>query len=105
MRSVFTIVPREELDTYLNNYVCATCWTPLGGKPHAANPGYEFEVFCQNEECDGTGFHSKHWAAKRLDESKIERIEVERNLAGVLPWIPKPKRLTNEQILADFGFE
>lgn len=71
-----------------NHYVCASCWGTLitqRVKPEERL----FKVICK--KCgEDRGFVTREYAEKRRGESKVEAVEVRRNLGKVLGLKEKP---------------
>lgn len=93
-------VARHELDELLRDYVCSTCWGPL---TFAWQPGKKWFAICNRCREDTTGYTSKRYAEKRVEESVQEAIEAEHNLREIFG-LNQPKRSTGEN-LRDLGFE
>jgi DNA-directed RNA polymerase subunit RPC12/RpoP len=103
MKTVFVIVPRNLINDTQNNYVCSKCWKTLGAK---RNPDGTYNVFCTNENCDGTGFHHKNWVAKQRELDKINAMDAKDNLRQALPALFKNSENKSEKILlAELGFQ
>ncbi|MEN6571381.1 MAG: hypothetical protein ABFD24_06035 [Anaerolineaceae bacterium] len=80
------------------NYVCSVCW----GRLEASHVDeVTSDLHCVNPDCAGTGFVTKRYAEKRIEESAIEYMEV-RQKYGEQFGLSKP--ISAAQAMKDLGF-
>jgi hypothetical protein len=84
----------------VRDYVCSTCWGHLLMYPA---DGDKWNVLCHKCMTNTKGYVTRVFAQLRIDESRMERVEVERTLKeiGVME---KGEKRTEEQILKELGF-
>lgn len=86
----------------VKKYVCARCFGMLVTRK--AKDFRELDVICVNalhDECDGTGYVTKQFAARRQAEDLGEYQEVIHNYPELAP--PR-RKVTEDQILKELGF-
>lgn len=86
----------------VQNYVCARCYGML--VTQKTDDYHELDVICVNKlegKCDGSGFVTKTYAERRVQESLVEYQEVIQNYPQLAP---AKRQVTPKQILSELGF-
>ncbi len=94
------IIIRGIETSFTRRYVCACCWGDLGVELH----GDPEQYYCLKGEdrCSGKGFVTRNYAAKRLEESHYELLEVRRNYPSIEGRVTV--KLSEAQILQSLGY-
>lgn len=97
--------PMEVLDDgwsskTIRDYVCAVCWSALERVPA---PDRLWKVQCAKHGEAHSGFVTKTFTNVQRTQSRLDKVEAERNLrkAGV---IPTPAKRSEAEILDELGF-
>lgn len=79
--------------------VCSRCW----GRLDICFIDGDHVVKCMNAECDGQGFVTKHYANKRLEESRNDALEVKCTLQELAVIQSPDAGKSEDQLLRELG--
>ncbi|CAK0758946.1 conserved hypothetical protein [Gammaproteobacteria bacterium] len=84
------------------DYVCARCWGLLVIFDAPDHRGYL--VKCDNPDCDGNGYVTRHYAEQRRGESFYDLLDAQRNVGEALGLPALTRTKTQDEALKALGF-
>ena len=89
-----SMIDISQANKIARDYVCAVCWGFLR-VVNFDRITRTAEIKCANENCSGSGFHSKRYAELKKAESRMERLDFDRICGPAIGIEKKPVDVDN----------